>query len=178
MAAICVGAVLLIRWALGTPPGRRWRDRLLLALPIVGPLARKAALSRMARTLHTLLASGVPILESLQIVQHTSGNVVMADVIKSVEAHVRQGGGVAEPLKASKQVPPMVIQMVQVGEASGTLDEMLNQVAEHYDQLIQHGIKRAMVFIEPVFLAIMGVVVACIIASVLMPLFQMVRVIR
>ncbi len=178
---IIVGAVALAWGARGylrTPSGRRQGDVLALRLPVIGPLVRDVALARFARTLETMLSSGVPILESLAIVQDACGNVVISDVVQSVQTSVREGGSLADPLRVSRDVPPMVVQMIAVGEASGTLDHMLGQIADHYDELVMHGIKRAITFVEPVFLMLMGGMVAFIMASILLPLFRMVDVVR
>ncbi|MBI4323233.1 MAG: type II secretion system F family protein [Candidatus Omnitrophica bacterium] len=169
---------IAIRALLRTPRGRRSFDGWTLSLPVIGSLVRKVALSRFARTLETLLSSGVPILESLAIAQQTAGNVVIADVVRSIHTSVRQGGSLAEPLKASREFPPMAIQMIAVGESSGTLDHMLKELADHYDQLVAHGLKRAIAFVEPLFLIIMGGMVAFIMASILLPMFRLVNVIH
>ncbi len=151
---------------------------MVLKLPVIGALARKVALSRFARTLETLLSSGVPILESLSIVEQTSGNVVIGDVVKTVQTSVKQGGAISEPLKVSQEFPPMVVQMITVGEASGALDYMLGQIADHYDELVGHGIKRVTAFVEPIFLVVMGGMVAFIMASILLPIFGMINVVK
>lgn len=174
LAAAGVGLGRLLR----TPAGRRQLDRLLLKIPVVGELVRKAAIGRMARTLETLLSSGVPVLESLDIAAKTCGNAVIADVCQAVQANVRQGGTITDPLKVSAAFPPMVVQMLAVGEASGTLDHMLGEVADHFDEWIRYSLKRLTSLIEPLFLIIMGGMVAFIMASVLLPLFRMVNVIR
>ena len=174
LAAGWVGLTAYVR----TPAGRRQRDALLLSLPVLGVLVRQAAISRLARTLETLFSSGVPILESLSIAELTCGNVVVADVCRNAQTSVKQGGPLSDPLRVSGQFPPMVVQMITVGEASGTVDHMLHEIADHYDELIQHSLKRLTTLIEPVFLIVMGGLVAFIMASVLLPLFRMVNVIR
>ncbi len=161
-----------------TPLGRRQADHLVLKLPVLGGLIRKAALSRLARTLETLFSSGVPVLEALAIAEQTCGNAVIADVCRMVQTSVKQGRTLSEPMRASGEFPPMVTQMVSVGESSGTLDHMLVEIAEHYDELIGHELKRLTTFIEPIFLVLMGGLVALIMASVLLPLFRMVNVIH
>mgnify|MGYP001558959160 CR=1 FL=1 len=103
---------------------------------------------------------------------------LLAAVVSTVQPSVKQGGTISEPLKVSQEFPPMVVQMITVGEASGTLDTMLAEIADHYDELVRHGLKRLTALIEPVFLMIMGGMVAFIMASVLLPLFRMVNVIR
>ena len=180
-ASILVGIVAigwLCRWLLRTPAGRRRFDRTLLHLPVIGPLARKMALSRFARTFAMLVSSGVPMLESLAIVEQTAGNVVIGEVLGTVQRTVRQGGSLAEPLRASGEFPPMVVQMVTVGEASGALDDMLQHVADYYDQVVRYGMRRATALVEPIFLMLMGGLVALVMASILLPLFRLVNVIH
>ncbi|MBI3324667.1 MAG: type II secretion system F family protein [Candidatus Omnitrophica bacterium] len=167
-----VGAILR------TPQGRRYADRRLLALPVIGPLVRRVALARLAGTLGALVSSGVPILESLELVERTVGNTVIEEVVRAVHKSVQRGGGLTGPFQASGQIPPMAVQMIAVGESSGTLDHMLAQLAEHYDQMVHHAIKRLTAFVEPAFLLVMGAVVAFIMASVLLPMFRMVNVIN
>ena len=173
-----IAAGVGLRSYVRTPGGRRALDTAVLKVPLIGELARKAALARLSRTLGTLLSSGVPILEALSIAQQTCGNAVIADVVGHAQASVRQGGAISDPLKVSREFPPMVVQMMTVGEASGTLDHMLGEISEHYDELIQHGIKRLTALIEPAFLIVMGGMVAFIMASILLPMFRMVNVIR
>lgn len=177
-----LGAVMamgiLLRQSLRSPAGRRQADAWVLGLPVIGSLCRYAVISRVARTLETLLSSGVPILQSLSIAAGTAGNVVMADVVRDMEASVRQGGTLVEPLKHNPTIPPMAAQMIAVGESSGTVDRMLKEVADHYDRLIAYQLKRAMAVVEPLFLIIMGGLVAMIMASVLLPLFRLVNTIR
>jgi type IV pilus assembly protein PilC len=179
---LCAGALLLAGAGLGVahrqPALRRRFDALSLDLPVVGDLIRKAALARFARTLETLLSSGVPVLESLDIAAQTCGNAVIAQVCETAQTGVKQGGTISDTLKVSREFPPMMVQMIVVGEASGTLDHMLGEIAEHYEELTEHSLKRLTVLIEPVFLILMGGMVAFIMASILLPLFRMVNVIR
>ena len=173
-----VAAIVWLGRYVRTPDGRRRFDAVLLKLPVVGDLARKAALSRFARALETLLSSGVSILESLAIAEQTCGNTVIADACRTAQASVKQGGAISDPLRVSGEFPPMVVQMIVVGESSGTLDQMLGEIADHFDELLRYGLKRATTFIEPVFLMVMGGMVAFIMASVLLPLFRMVNVVH
>ena len=158
--------------------GRRRIDALLLTVPALGDLVRHAALSRLARALETLLSSGVPVLDALSIAHDTCGNLIIADVCRTAQASVQAGGTLSDSLKASHEFPPMVVQMIAVGEVSGTVDRMFGEIADHYDELIQHYIQRLTSLIEPVFLLVMGGMVAFIMASILLPLFRMVNVIR
>ena len=170
--------VFALRTLLRTRVGRRSADALVLRLPVIGDLVRQVSLSRMARTLETLFSSGVPVLESLAIAEDTCGNTVIAEVCQAAQTSVRQGGTIAEPLRSSAQVPPMMVQMVAAGEASGTTDRMLREIADHYDERIQHGVKRVTTLIEPAFLLVVGGMVALIMASILLPMFRMVNVIH
>ena len=167
-----------LTWWFGTAVGRRQRDAVILKLPVLGELVRRASLADMASTLETLLASGVPVLESLAIAEQTCGNVAIAEVCRMAQQRVKEGGAMSVALQDSGQCPPMVVQMVAVGESSGTVDQMLGEIAGHYDELVQHSIKRLMTLIEPVFLIVMGGMIALIMASVLLPLFRMVNVIH
>ncbi len=176
LAAIAAAAA--IRMLHRTPEGRRRIDTWLLKIPVIGDLLRKAAISRLTRTLETLFSSGVPVLQSLAIAERTCGNEVIAGACRSVQTSVEKGGSLADPLQVSREFPPMVVQMIAVGEASGTMDHMLAEIAEHYDELVQHSLKRLTTLIEPFFLIVMGGMVAFIMASVLLPLFGMVNVIK
>ena len=178
MLAAVAGISAAAQQYVRTPQGRRQFDVALLKLPVLGDLVRKAALSQVARTLETLFSSGVPVLESLSIAADTCRNVVIAEVCRTAQASVRQGGAISDALRVSREFPPMVVQMITVGEASGTMDHMLAEIAEHYDELVQHTLKRLTTLIEPVFLIGMGGVVSFIMASVLLPLFRMVNVVH
>ena len=177
LGALLAAGIGLQRYA-RTPIGRRRLDTAVLAIPVIGDLARKAALSRFSRALETLLSSGVSILESLAIAEQTCGNTVIADACRTAQTSVRQGGTMTDALKVNAEFPPMVVQMVMVGESSGTLSQMLGEIAEHFDDLVRHGLKRATTLVEPVFLMVMGGMVAFIMASILLPLFRMVNVIH
>ena len=174
LAALAIAA----RACLRRPQVRRRVDAVLLKLPVAGELVRKTAIAQLTRTLETLFASGVPVLESLAIAEQTCGNAVIADVCRIVQTSVKQGGAISEPLRVSGEFPPMVVQMIAVGEVSGTLDHMLGEIAEHYEELLQHSLKRLTALIEPFFLIIMGGLVAFIMASILLPLFRMINVIH
>lgn len=158
--------------------GRLWFDGLKLRLPIVGPLIRKAAISRFARMLATLSASGVNILESLDILETTIGNEVLSRVIVTVREAVRGGSKISEPLKVSAEFFPDMVQMIAAGEETGNLDGMLNKVADLYDAAVAYNIKKLTSLLEPIFLLVMGCVVAVIMASILVPMFDLVKVLR
>lgn len=175
---LAIAILLGIRYYFKTERGTFLLDRLKLKLPITGPLYRKLAIARFSRTLATLLGSGVPILESLDIVKEVAGNEVLARVIANVKKGVEKGERMSETLKISAEFPPDLVQMVSVGEETGALVEMLNKVGDFYDMAVNYAVKKLIVIIEPVFLVIMGVMVGCIMASMLLPMFDMVKTLR
>ncbi len=172
--AFLLGARLYVN----TKEGRLRFDGFKLRIPVTGPLIRKVAISRFARMLATLSASGVPILESLEIMEGTIGNEVLARVIATLREAVRGGSRIAEPLKVSEEFPPDTVQMIAAGEETGNLDGMLNKVADLYDSAVAYSIKRLTALLEPMFLVVMGCVVAVIMASILVPMFDLIKVLR
>jgi len=162
----------------GTVKGKLIFDRVKLRLPIVGPLFRKSAISRFARTLGTLVESGVPILQSLSITKEVVGNEVLGRVIDDVHSAVEKGEKLAEPLRVSEEFPPDTVQMISVGEETGNLDGMLNKIADFYDMAVGHTIKKLTTILEPVFLVVMGAMVGFVMASMLLPMFDMIKVLR
>ncbi len=173
-----VGVGILFELWRRSPMGRLTLDTWSLRLPVIGPLVRQIILSRICRTFETLLSSGVPILDTLEIVEDVCGNQVLSRTIREVRDSVRGGASMSEPLRRSPHIPPMMGQLVVVGEASGTVDQMLRHLADFYDERVQHGIKRATAFVEPLFLMVMGSAVAFIMASLLLPLFRLASVVR
>ena len=173
-AAIAIG----IKFYSTTKKGAYLVDTLKLRLPITGPLYKKVAIARFSRTLSTLLSSGVPILESLDITREVAGNEVLAQAITNIRTYVEKGERMTEPMKVSGEFPPDVIQMVSVGEETGNLDDMLNKIADFYDMTVNYAVKKLTTVIEPIFLVILGAMVGVIMASMLMPIFDMVKTIR
>jgi type IV pilus assembly protein PilC len=161
-----------------TERGRLNLDRLKLKLFIIGILYRKTIISRFSRTLGTLLASGVPILQSLDIVKGVVGNEVLARVIGSARNAVEKGEKISESLKVSEEFPPDMIEMITAGEESGSLTGMLDKVASFYDRSLGYTIKKLTTVLEPLFLAVMGAMVGFIMASMLLPMFDMMKILR
>jgi len=147
-------------------------DPLKLKVPVFGELFRKVALARFARNLGTMMHSGVPILQSLEIVADTTGNVVLARAIRDVQDSVRQGEAIAAPLKDHAVFPPMVVQMMSVGEDTGALDAMLHKIAEFYDQEVEATTEALTALIEPLMIAFLGGVVGSMIVALYMPIFK------
>jgi len=164
--------LLSIRRYLGTESGRRAWDRVRFRLPLFGRLFKEAAVSRFARTLGTLLQSGVPLLNALQIVKGTLGSESIAEVIQTVREEVRKGRGISEPLKRSNIFPPMAVHMVKVGEETGRLDEMLSKIAERFDLEVRTSVKRMLSLLEPAMILFMGLIVGFIVIAMLLAIFS------
>ena len=161
-----------------TVRGRRRFHRLLLKIPVFGELYTKIQIARFARTLSTLTGTGVPILQALMTVEKTITNTVLREAVEGIRAAISAGSSVVEPFKASGFFPPMVIQMISIGEKSGKLDEMLEEVAGFYDPEIEYTIKNLTSLLEPFMLLCMGLMVAFIALSVLLPIFNLMKVFR
>jgi type IV pilus assembly protein PilC len=157
-----------------TPKGRWQIDSLLLKLPIFGSILRKIAVARFSRILSTLLSSGVPILQSLEITAKTAGNIVVEDAILKVRAGVERGESFVEPLKATDVFPHMVGQMVGVGEQTGALDAMLGKIADFYEEEVDAAIADLLALIEPALIAFLGVTIGSIVISMYLPLFTLI----
>ncbi len=145
----------------------------LLRMPVFGPLFKKVALSRFSRTFSTLVKSGVPILGAMEIVSETSGNRVISEVVNEARDSVRQGDSLAEPFSKSKIFPPMVTKMIAIGERSGSLDSLLEKIAEFYDQQVSAEVKGLTSLIEPIMIAVMGFIVGGIVLAVFLPIFKL-----
>src|SRR5512136_513815 len=156
-----------------TQTGRAVFDRLLLKLPVFGPLFRKIAVARFSRTLGTLVSSGVPILDGLSIVSRTSGNKVIETAILNARASIREGETIAEPLGRSSVFPPMVIQMISVGESTGALDSMLSKIADFYEEEVDVAVANLTSLLEPLLMIFLGVVIGGVVIAMYLPIFQM-----
>jgi type IV pilus assembly protein PilC len=163
-----------LRFYYRTPRGRRMLDGLMLKIPIVGSILRKIAVARFSRTLSTLLSSGVPILQSLDITARTAGNVILEDAISKIRVGVERGESVVEPLKASDVFPNMVAQMVGIGEQTGALDAMLGKIADFYEQEVDSAIASLLTLIEPVMIGFLGVTIGGIVIAMYLPLFTLI----
>jgi type IV pilus assembly protein PilC len=147
-------------------------DPLKLKLPVFGNLFTKLALARFARNLGTLLSSGVPILQSLDIVSETTGSIVISRALKQVKESVRQGETIAGPLADHKVFPPMVVQMIASGEESGAIDQMLNKISQFYDEEVEATTEALTALIEPLMIAFLGCIVGAMIIALYMPIFK------
>lgn len=168
------GGAYLWRQALAREKARARYDAWLLRLPVFGPLLAKVAVSRFCRTLSTLLVSGVPLIQALDVVKGTTGNAVLARVAETARDQVREGQPLAGPLAASGVIPPMVSRMVAVGEETGRLDAMLEKVAQFYEREVNAAVGRLSAMLEPVLLVIMGAAVGMVIIAILLPMLSVI----
>ncbi|MFM8980425.1 MAG: type II secretion system F family protein [Planctomycetia bacterium] len=171
LVAIWMGLKALAR----TAPGRRFFDRLRLNLPIMGPLVRRVVVARFSRTFGTLIASGVPILEALDICRATAGNVVMEEALGKVRASISEGGTIAEPLGESGIMDDIVVNMVDVGEETGELDKMLIRIADNYDEEVDVAVGALVSVLEPLMILFMGGAVFLIVLGLFLPLLKLIK---
>jgi type IV pilus assembly protein PilC len=174
MVIIGIAGAFLFKKYYATHNGRRVVDRIVLKLPILGILMQKIAVARFCRTLATLMASGVPILDGLEITARTAGNAIIEDAIMLVRKGVESGLTVAQPLKESGVFPPMVVQMIGVGEQTGALDAMLSKIADFYEDEVDQAVANLLTLMEPVMIAFLGVTVGGIVISMYLPLFDLI----
>ncbi len=178
LACIPPAAVFAIRSMYKTETGQYRIDGMLLKVPIFGPLMRKAAIARVTRTLSTLISSGVPILDALTITSRTAGNKVVERAIANARASIAGGHTIAEPLIESKVFPPMVCQMISVGETTGALDAMLGKIADFYDSEVDQTVANLMSLMEPMVILFLGVVIGGLVVAMYLPIFKLGSVIQ
>lgn len=169
-----IGSGVAVKFWYGTPEGRLNIDRLLLKMPVVGIVLRKIAVARFTRTLGTLISSGVPILEGLDITARTSGNAVIERAISLTRKAVEAGRSLVDPLKETDVFPGMVTQMIGVGEQTGAMDAMLQKIADFYEDEVDAAVKDMLTAIEPIMIVFLGVVVGGVVISMYMPLFSLI----
>jgi type IV pilus assembly protein PilC len=167
-------AILFNMWG-KTKGGREHIDAFKLRLPIFGDIQRKSAVSRFSRTLGTLVTSGVPILQALNITRDTAGNVIIANAIDKVHEAVKEGESIVTPLNASKVFPAMVISMVDVGEETGQLPEMLLKVADVYDDEVDNAVTALTSILEPVMIVVLALVVGAVVFALFLPLIEIIK---
>lgn len=177
MAAGAIGGVLGFRRYYATDNGQHRVDAGMLKLPVLGDVLRKGSVARFTRTLGTLVSSGVPILDGLEITAKTAGNVIVQDAVMQARTSIREGDTISNPLRQSGVFPPMVVQMITVGEETGALDEMLTKIADFYDEEVDSAVDALTSIIEPVMIVFMGAIVGGMVVAMYLPIFQMVNVI-
>jgi general secretion pathway protein F len=175
--SIAGAVILFLRWRKSKTGRPKW-DRFTLSAPVLGPVVRMIAVGRFARTLATLLRSGVPVLNALDIVKEVLNNVRLAEVVNEARDAIREGESIATPLRRSKEFPPIVVHMVAIGEKSGQLEEMLENVADNYDFQVDQKVESLTTLIEPIMIVFMGVGVAFVVFAVLMPILQISQHVR
>ncbi len=173
-----VSGIFGLRSYIQTAKGRAWFDRFKLRMPLFGPINRNVVMTRFSRTLGTLTNSGVPILQALDVVAKAVDNVVISQAVSAVRASIREGETIAGPLQASGMFPPMVVQMVSVGERTGALDTMLAKVADFYDTEVEYAVAGLTSILEPVLIMVLGGVVGFIVIAFYLPLFNLVGAIK
>ena len=178
LALAAIGLAVAVRQYYRTSGGRLAIDRLLLRLPVLGDLIRKAAVSRFTRTLGTLVASGVSILEGLEITARTAGNRVVHDAVMQSRRSIAGGATISEPLKASGVFPPMVVQMINVGEQTGGLDEMLSKIADFYDDEVDAAVSALTSVLEPIMIVVMGIVIGGMVVAMYLPMFDLIQTVQ
>jgi type IV pilus assembly protein PilC len=169
-----IGFFVCLKLFTKTRFGRRLFDRFKLSFPLLGPVINKVAISRFARTLGTLVSSGVPILQALTIVKETSGNVIIGNAVAAVHESVKEGETITAPLDASNVFPPMVISMVDVGEQTGALPEMLLKIADTYDDEVDNAVSAMTSLLEPIMIVILAVIVGSIVIALFLPLITLI----
>jgi type IV pilus assembly protein PilC len=176
--AVIIGAVIGVRKWIATDEGRRKWDKLILKPPVFGPLFHKLSLARMTMTLASLISSGVPILEALDLASHTAGNRTVGDVLIEAKNGVREGRPLADPLREHEDAIPMLVtQMIEVGEQTGALDAMLQKVAEFYDQEVQVTVKNLTALLEPILTIVMGIGVGAMVICLYLPMFDYIKLV-
>jgi type IV pilus assembly protein PilC len=177
LLVVAAGAAVLFNRYYATDNGRRVIDQALLKMPILGDVLLKGAVARFTRTLGTLIASGVPILSGLEIVARTAGNKIISEAIMTARASIREGETVSAPLKTSGVFPPMVVQMISVGEQTGALDEMLTKIAVFYESEVDTAVDTLTSIIEPVMIVVMGGIVGGMVVAMYLPMFKLISVV-
>ena len=177
LAGAGAGGVFALKAYYKSPRGRVVLDTLMLKVPVLGSVVRRASVARFTRTLGTLISSGVPILDGLEITARTAGNAVVENAILMTRGSISEGNTIAEPLRQCEVFPPMVVQMIAVGEQTGALDEMLNKIADFYDDEVDAAVEQLTAIIEPAMIVIMGVVVGGMLVAMYLPMFKLVTVI-
>jgi len=170
--AVMIGGSMAFTYTYRKPKGKEFFHRLILTAPILGPVMRKIAVARFTRTLGTLLSSGVPILDALNIVAKASGNVVIEKAIVTTSEKIREGRTMAEPLLETKAFPPMVVQMIGVGEQTGALDQMLNKIADFYEEEVDVAVGALTSLLEPIMMVVIGGMVGFMLIAMYMPIFD------
>jgi len=177
MLLCIVGAAIAFQRYYATEDGKRRIDAAMLKMPVLGDVLLKGAVARFTRTLGTLIASGVPILSGLEITARTAGNKIIAEAIMTARASIREGETISAPLRQSNVFPPMVVQMISVGEETGALDDMLTRIADFYDSEVDAAVEALTSLIEPIMIVVMGGIVGGMVVAMYLPMFKLINVV-
>jgi type IV pilus assembly protein PilC len=169
-AVVVAGVLAALRLFVSTRCGRRIFDRIKLAAPVFGPVAKKVAISRFTRPLGTLISSGVPILQALTIVKETAGNLIVGNAVQAVHNSVKEGETITAPLEGANLFPPLVISMIDVGEQTGALPEMLMKIADKYDDDVDNAVAAMTSLLEPIMIVVLGLIVGAIVIALYLPI--------
>lgn len=178
IVGLVVGGIIFAQRFVRTDRGRMTADRMILRLPLVGDVARMVSISRLAGTLATMLASGVQLLDALDVSRRVMNNRVLEETVEGVRQNIREGETIADPLKRSGEFPALVTHMIAVGERSGEMEEMLRRISQIYDSEVERVITRLTSLLEPIMILVMGVIVFFIVVAILLPIFEMGQMVR
>lgn len=167
------GLIVAMKWVRKQPKGRYITDKMFLRLPVFGPLLRKVAVAKFTRTLGTMISSGVPIMDGLDITSKTAGNVIVEEAIRSVRTSISEGKSMSEPLEQTGIFPGMVVQMIAVGEATGAMDQMLGKIADFYDEEVDTAVEALTSALEPMLMVFLGGIIGFVVVAMYLPIFQM-----
>ncbi|MCW5821958.1 MAG: type II secretion system F family protein [Cyanobacteria bacterium TGS_CYA1] len=175
---ICAVAAVFLRNYYKTPTGRLQIDAVKLSIPLIGELIQKVSIARFSRTFGTLIQAGVPMLNALEVVKDTAGNAVVSSAVQKIHEEVRQGGTISKPMTRDKLFPPMVTQMVAVGEETGKLDDMLTKIADFYDMEVENSVESLTSVLEPIMVVLIGGVVGSVVVGMYLPIFTVINQLR
>jgi type IV pilus assembly protein PilC len=173
MIGVIIGFIVALKWVGKQEKGRYYIDNMMLKLPVFGPLIKKVAVAKFTRTLGTMISSGVPIMDGLDITSRTAGNVIIEKAIKAVRSAISEGQSMAEPLAQSGIFPGMVVQMISVGEATGAMDQMLSKIADFYDEEVDAAVDALTSSLEPMLMVFLGGTIGFVVVAMYLPIFQM-----
>ncbi|MDX2108420.1 MAG: type II secretion system F family protein [Candidatus Melainabacteria bacterium] len=175
---VCAVAAVFLRNYYKTPVGRLQIDAVKLSIPLIGELIQKVSIARFSRTFGTLIQAGVPMLNALEVVKDTAGNAVVSSAVQKIHEEVRQGGTISKPMTRDKLFPPMVTQMVAVGEETGKLDDMLTKIADFYDMEVENSVDSLTSVLEPIMVVLIGGVVGSVVVGMYLPIFTVINQLR
>jgi len=173
MFGVIILLIVGLKWMAKQPKGRYYLDTIALKLPVFGTLIRKVAVAKFSRTLGTMISSGVPIMDGLEITSKTAGNVIVENAIRSVRTAISEGRSMSEPLEKTGIFPGMVVQMISVGEATGAMDQMLSKIADFYDEEVDAAVDALTSALEPMLMVFLGGIIGFVVVAMYLPIFQM-----